>query len=197
MTQAAPPTYQCMVASNFNQDSQGNTTSYYGLWTPGNGAMGNEYYGASSYYPQFWVLDGKNPMGGAPQYFASPDSSTIPAGLAPLMNGQNLLVAGFAGPTSYAPSGALYEFLMANGSGAILTTLEQLNASLACGVFGFAAYAIVSVSGQGPNSGVEFGVAPAPLNYAGTNNITAAQSFFAFSLFPDNSGRYLPAASPL
>src|SRR5665213_2790447 len=108
-TQAAPPTYQCMVASNLNQDQNGNVTSYYGLWTPGNGNMGNDYYGTPTFNPQFWVLDGKNPMGAAPQYFVSPDASTVPSGLAPLMNGNTLLVAGFAGPISQAPSGALYE----------------------------------------------------------------------------------------
>jgi hypothetical protein len=182
---------QCQLTEIFNQQGGGPLQPYLTLWLPGN-RTGNSYDAAQSFYAQFWVLSGSQPLG-KPLVFSATDTSTVPAGLAPLMTSKNIVVAGFANFGTQAPSGALFNFLMANGSGAMLTTLEAMNASMACGVYGPVFYGLVAIPGQGPNSGVEFMDYPAQLSYAGANNQWAGQ--FPFTLQPDATGGYIPVRS--
>jgi hypothetical protein len=197
MTQAKDaPTYQCLLGGSFFQNASGGPnapiTSYNSLFLPGDGSNGNEYAGNQTYNMQFWVLLDQNPDN-APQQFVAPDAQTVPAGLAALMNSQHLLVTCLCATSNLAPSGALYDFMMANGSGAALTTLESLNASLACGTGGLCVYGMISIPGQGPNSGIEWFINPAPVTYAAASG-TAWGGQFPFVLMPDGAGGYVPFA---
>ena len=191
---AAPPTYQCLLNESFYQQGQGGQVKpYCSLFLPGDSGNGVEYPGQQTNFMQFWVLLDQNPLN-PPQQFASPDSSTVPAGLSQLMDSNHLLVAGFAGAGTQAPSGDLFNFMMANGSGPMLTALDQLNSNLACGVFAMAFYGMASIPGQGPASGIEFLDYPAYVTYAdGTQ--TSWQGALPFTLMPDGTGGYVPIAS--
>jgi hypothetical protein len=194
MPAAPSTTYQCQIQAGFNQQQQGAQTPYLSLWLPGSSGRGVNHNGQSSNMAQFWVLDDRNPLGVAPQYFIAPNLSTVPAGLAALMDDKHLLVASFVGYGTQTPSGALFDFLMANGAGGTLSALEQMSLTLACGMTITTAYAVVAIPGQGPRSGVEFLKAPIPVTYTSPSQ-TAWFTMFGFYIFPDPNGGYIPSRS--
>jgi hypothetical protein len=192
---APPPTYQCLLTGGLYQQSQSPQPTYYSsLFLPSPGfAGGNEYQGNYTSYMQFWVLLDKNPLN-KPQQFVAPDYSTVPSGLAALMNNQHLLACVQSATSNVAPSGALYDFLMANGGGSGLYTLDQLNTTLACGTGAFMVYAMVSIPGQGPNSGIEWLFNPVATTYA-VGGQTSWATTMPFVLMPDGIGGYIPYKS--
>jgi hypothetical protein len=194
MPTAPTKNLQCSIQGGLSSPTQGAQTTFSALWMPA-APYGRSYAGQTTgNHAQFWVLDDRNPMGAAPQQFVAPNASTVPPGLAALMDDKHLLVAGFFGYGTNTPSGALYDFFMDNGAGDSLIGLEQMSTSLACGCSFSAAYFVVSIPGQGPRSGVEFLRAPVPMTYASAQQ-QVWYTMFGFYLFPDNAGRYLPSRS--
>ncbi|HUZ24773.1 MAG TPA: hypothetical protein VMV07_13520 [Streptosporangiaceae bacterium] len=148
------------------------------------------------------MLDRANPLQ-KPQSFVGSDSTTVPAGLIPLMDNQHILVAAVLASSTYrVPQGPLYRFLMANGAGTVLATVENLNTGMACGIRCMFSYVLVSVAGGNEGPGIEYLDLPAPLTYAvstspeaGDQHYSGGVSFAVFELVQMDGGLYFPTRS--
>jgi hypothetical protein len=143
-----------------------------------------------------WLLDRTNPQFFNPQSFECQDRVTVPNGIAPLMNADHVLVAAFIGNSTQIPQGALFAFLMANGAGDALATMERVTSNDGSGITGFTAYALISVPALGP--AIEFLSFPVPaLDLRGSASAPSLWlgAYFPFELNLGSDGKYLPERS--
>jgi hypothetical protein len=146
-----------------------------------------------------WLLDRANPQffNKPGSFFECQDRVTVPNGIAPLMNADHVLVAAFVGDSTQIPQGDLFAFLMANGAGDALATMERVTSNDGSGINGLTAYALVSVPALGP--AIEFLEFPVP-----AVDLRAVLSsvpklwlgaYFPFELNLGSDGKYLPERS--
>ena len=199
-SQTAPAPVQCLVNQQHKWSRNEGSITISGssmLWLPNFAGGGNPGWSSDTQTPRFWVLSRSAPLA-TPQSFVASDATTVPDGLAALMDSQHILVAAVLADSWRVPQGPLYDFLMANGAGTALATVERLNAGMACGLQCMFAYVLVSVPGGGEAPGIEFLDMPAPITAAvgpqGTF-ISIGVSLAAFELVPEDDGSYFPARS--
>jgi hypothetical protein len=99
----------------------------------------------------YWVLDRANPASGPTWKTLSQNPNVVPDGIQAFMDERHILVFScLALNITSVPQGPLYEFLMKNGAGPMLTKIEALNTGFACGVSRLAfSYSLVSIPGAG------------------------------------------------
>lgn len=144
-----------------------------------------------------WMLDRSNPQLWQPQPFECNDRVTVPDGVAPLLDANHVLVALFVGNSAQLPQGALFDFLMANGAGNALATMERVSSNQGSGIGGYFAYALVAVPAIGPAMEfLQFPVAAVDLRLGapGTNELWLA-AYFPFELNLADDGKYVPERS--
>ncbi|HLK20164.1 MAG TPA: hypothetical protein VKT81_14500 [Bryobacteraceae bacterium] len=82
-------------------------------------------------------------------------NSSVPSGIDTYMSNPNLLFGIVTQnlSTLHIPQGDLYNYLASYGASDALNMLEQLNATLSCGYFGWVSYVLIGQGGPvgGPN----------------------------------------------
>ena len=146
--------------------------------------------------PRFWVLNRANPIA-KPTTFVAPDSNTVPAGLAELMDADHLLVAGIFSDAHRVPQGALFNFLVDNGAGAALSMIENLNVNAACGLQCMFAYTMVSVAGGNEGPGIELLTVPVPMHSESNTSGLEALALAPFQFVREDGGMYYPIKNQL
>jgi hypothetical protein len=98
----------------------------------------------------FYFLDANNPTSKVYDLVVpGSQNAVVPAGIQTYMNNPGLLfgVATQYLSTLHVPQGALYTYLESYGAGRQLQLLEQVNASMGCGYFGWVSYALIGQCG--------------------------------------------------
>ena len=93
--------------------------------------------------------------------FTFTDNSSVPSQLSPYLGNADYTFIFTTNALSSAnlPTGALYDWLISEGAGTCLKSLEQLYAGLNCGNWGAFSYALVGVFGSSDEGGAIEGMA--------------------------------------
>lgn len=184
-------THQAFWPTGASGPSSGGSTLYSANFSDSGGPS----WDPATQLPRFWVLDRANPLA-KPTSFVAVDPNTVPAGLQALMDGNHLLIVGILSDATRVPQGPLFDFLMANGSDAALSLMENLNTGMACGVRCMFAYTMVSVAGGNEGPGIEILTVPVPMDQQYTQ-VARSQALAPFQLIRGDSSGYYPVKNQI